>query len=155
MPSISSVVLHLASRRAWLGCLRHLLTLQPIALSSAWVPTWAFGRPFNAGASTQQLPEHSLALLLGLCTSAPAGPLTSYLGTISRNLPTNFLGNSIHSLASRVAKFWGKQGTEVRTPMAMNLGGHETRSPQCSPTSGQRHATLTAFVSLLYPEWRV
>ncbi|TKA67437.1 hypothetical protein B0A55_09143 [Friedmanniomyces simplex] len=80
--------------------------------TQAWVPTWGFGRPFDEGKSTMQLPEQSLALLLGLCTSAPAGPLTSYIGTISRNLPTGFLGNSIHSLASRVAKFWGKQGTE-------------------------------------------
>ncbi|KAK5114850.1 hypothetical protein LTR62_002007 [Meristemomyces frigidus] len=78
----------------------------------AWVPTWGFGRPFKEGKSTMQLPEQSLALLLGLCTSAPAGPLTSYISTISRNLPTNFLGNSIHALANRIAKFWGKQGTE-------------------------------------------
>ena len=51
----------------------------------AWVPTWAFGRPFSEGKSTMQLPEQSLALLLGLCTSAPAGPLTSckYNGTFS------------------------------------------------------------------------
>ena len=59
-----------------------------------------------------QLPEQSLALLLGLCTSAPAGPLTSYLATIKRNLPTGFIGEQIHRLANSVAKFWGKQGTE-------------------------------------------
>lgn len=79
----------------------------------AWVPTWAFGRPFEEGKSTMQLPEQSLALILGLCTSAPAGPLTSYISTISRNLPQNFLGNSIHSLSNRISKFWGKQGTEI------------------------------------------
>lgn len=78
----------------------------------AWVPTWAFGRPFSEGESTMQLPEQSLALLLGLCTSAPAGPLTSYIATISRNLPPGFLGNSIHGLAHGVTKFWGKQGTQ-------------------------------------------
>ncbi|WPG99744.1 cytosolic phospholipase a2 beta [Acrodontium crateriforme] len=78
----------------------------------AWVPTWGFGRPFEQGKSTMQLPEQSLALLLGLATSAPAGPLTSYISTISRNLPANFLGNSIHAMASKVTKFWGKQGTE-------------------------------------------
>jgi cytosolic phospholipase A2 len=78
----------------------------------AWVPTWAFGRPFNEGKSTMQLPEQSLALLLGLCTSAPAGPLTSYIATISRNLPPGFLGNSIHSLARGITRLWGKQGTE-------------------------------------------
>ncbi|EMD00856.1 hypothetical protein BAUCODRAFT_187275 [Baudoinia panamericana UAMH 10762] len=78
----------------------------------AWVPTWGFGRPFEEGKSTMQLPEQSLALLLGLCTSAPAGPLTSYITTISRNLPTNFLGNSVREMASKVTKLWGKKGTE-------------------------------------------
>ncbi|KAF2767972.1 putative cytosolic phospholipase A2 [Teratosphaeria nubilosa] len=78
----------------------------------AWVPTWGFGRPFDRGESTMQLPEQSLALLLGLCTSAPAGPLTSYISTIARNLPSGFLGSGIHKMASRVSKFWGKQGTE-------------------------------------------
>lgn len=78
----------------------------------AWVPTWGFGRPFDGGKSTMQLPEQSLALLLGLSTSAPAGPLTSYITTISRNLPPGFLGNSVHSLARSVSRMWGKQGTE-------------------------------------------
>lgn len=78
----------------------------------AWVPTWGFGRPFEAGKSIMQLPEQSLALLLGLATSAPAGPLTSYLSTISRNLPIGFLGNTVHKLASAVSKLWGKDGTE-------------------------------------------
>lgn len=78
----------------------------------AWVPTWGFGRPFNEGKSTMQLPEQSLALLLGLCTSAPAGPLTSYLSTISRNIPPGFLGSSIHSMARSITHFWGKKGTE-------------------------------------------
>ncbi|KXT12457.1 hypothetical protein AC579_7358 [Pseudocercospora musae] len=78
----------------------------------AWVPTWGFGRPFEQGKSTMQLPEQSLALLLGLATSAPAGPLTSYISTISRNLPGGFLGNTVHKMAHAVTEFWGKDGTE-------------------------------------------
>ncbi|EME87460.1 uncharacterized protein MYCFIDRAFT_169277 [Pseudocercospora fijiensis CIRAD86] len=78
----------------------------------AWVPTWGFGRPFEQGKSTMQLPEQSLALLLGLATSAPAGPLTSYISTISRNLPGGFLGSTVHKMAHAVTKFWGKDGTE-------------------------------------------
>ena len=78
----------------------------------AWVPTWGFGRPFSEGKSTIQLPEQSLGLLLGLCTSAPAGPLNSYLATIERNLPHNFLGNAIQNLAKGVSNFWGKHETE-------------------------------------------
>jgi cytosolic phospholipase A2 len=78
----------------------------------AWCPTWGFGRPFDKGRSTLQLPEQSLSLLLGLCTSAPAGPLTSYLATIKRNLPPNFLGSSILDMSRGVARMWGKQGKE-------------------------------------------
>ena len=78
----------------------------------AWVPTWGFGRPFDLEKSTMQLPEQSLALLLGLCTSAPAGPLTSYLATIDRKLPPNFIGNTVHELAFKVSRLWGKEGTE-------------------------------------------
>jgi len=63
----------------------------------AYVPIWGFGRPFDEGKSTMQLPEHSLALLLGLCTSAPAGPMTSYIATLKRNLPTG----SVHLILER------------------------------------------------------
>lgn len=81
----------------------------------AWCPTWGFGRPFSLGKSVKALPEQSLALLLGLCTSAPAGPLSSYLSTIQRNLPKNMLGDAVNKLAEGVAAMWGKQGTEVFT----------------------------------------
>lgn len=79
----------------------------------AWVPTWGFGRPFEEGKSTMQLPEQSLALLLGLCTSAPAGPLDAYLATIKRNLPPGSLGNAVHDLALKITHMWGKQKTKV------------------------------------------
>ena len=79
----------------------------------AWVATWAFGRPFEHGKSTMQLPEQSLALLLGLCVSAPAGPLTSYIATIRRSLPAGFLGNSIQDVCRGMAgRLWGQQGKE-------------------------------------------
>lgn len=80
---------------------------------ACWVPTWGFGRPFEEGKSTMQLPEQSLALLLGLCTSAPAGPMTSYLATIKRQLPTGFIGDAINGISKSIQKAWGKQGTEV------------------------------------------
>jgi phospholipase A2 len=78
----------------------------------AHVPTWGFGRPFNEGKSTMQLPEQSLAIMLGLCVSAPAGPLTSYIATVQRNLPTGFIGNAINNIAHGINKLWGKQGAE-------------------------------------------
>lgn len=79
----------------------------------AWAPTWGFGRPFEGGKSKQGLPEHSLALLLGLTVSAPAGSMVSYLATIKRNLPGNFLGAQIHDLAKGISRLWGAHGTAV------------------------------------------
>ncbi|KAH8652520.1 putative cytosolic phospholipase A2 [Xylariales sp. PMI_506] len=79
----------------------------------AWCPTYGFGRPFEEGKSVLQLPEQSLALLLGLCTSAPAGPLSSYLATVQRNLPTGIIGDSINKISAGVAKIWGKQETSI------------------------------------------
>ncbi|KAF2099753.1 FabD/lysophospholipase-like protein [Rhizodiscina lignyota] len=80
---------------------------------ACWVPTWGFGRPFEGGRSTMQLPEQSLALVLGLCTAAPAGPMTSYLATIKRALPTGIIGDSVNSISHGISKMWGKQGKEV------------------------------------------
>ena len=79
----------------------------------AWVPTWGFGRPFAEGTSTLQLPEQSLSLLLGLATGAPAGPLSSYISTIKRQLPVGFIGDTINEIASKITHFWGKQETQV------------------------------------------
>lgn len=79
----------------------------------SWVPTWGFGRQFEGGRSKQGLPEHSLALLLGLTVSAPAGSMSSYLATIKRNLPGNFLGSQIHDLAKGISRLWGAHGTAV------------------------------------------
>lgn len=76
----------------------------------AWCPTWAFGRPFEKGQDVMQIPEQSLAILLGLCTSAPAGPLTSYLATIKRSLPPGFIGSSVHDMAKGIARMWGPKG---------------------------------------------
>jgi phospholipase A2 len=78
----------------------------------SWVPTWGFGRQFSHGKSTVGFPEQSLSLLLGLCTSAPAGPLSSYISTIKRNLPPGFIGDTIENIAKGFTKLWGKQGTE-------------------------------------------
>lgn len=69
-----------------------------------------------------QLPEQSLALLLGLCTSAPAGPLTSYIFTIARNLPHGFLGDSIHKIAHKMANMWGKVSICTHKHLRLSAG---------------------------------
>ncbi|SCZ94388.1 BZ3500_MvSof-1268-A1-R1_Chr12-2g03866 [Microbotryum saponariae] len=66
-----------------------------------WVPTWSFGRKFEKGSSVQNLPEHSLALLLGSATAAPAAPLSSFLEMLWTKLPRNVFGSALrHTLLS-------------------------------------------------------
>ncbi len=107
---------------------------------AAYVPTWGFGRKFEGGASVTGLPEQSLSLLIGLCVSAPAGPLSSYLATIQRNLPTGFIGDGINGIASGIAKLWGKHETEVfenhhplHASNEWNPLFHYTPTPQGTP----------------------
>ncbi|EJU02610.1 FabD/lysophospholipase-like protein [Dacryopinax primogenitus] len=70
-----------------------------------WVPTWAFGRKFDKGLSKMRMPEQSLAMILGLSTSAPAGPLSSYLGTIYRNLPKGPFGAMMRGITKEIERF--------------------------------------------------
>lgn len=53
----------------------------------AWIPTWAYGRAFENGVSTQRAPEEMLASIVGQCTGAPAGPLTAYISTMLASIP--------------------------------------------------------------------
>ncbi|PWZ01704.1 FabD/lysophospholipase-like protein [Testicularia cyperi] len=53
----------------------------------AYIPTWAWGRAFVSGRSIDRRPEESLSLILGQCTSAPAGPLTGYISALLASLP--------------------------------------------------------------------
>src|SRR6185437_6607115 len=52
-----------------------------------YIPAWSWGRSFDSGHSVGRPPEQSLALILGQCTSAPAGPLTGYLSALLASLP--------------------------------------------------------------------
>ncbi|CAH0021599.1 unnamed protein product [Clonostachys rhizophaga] len=52
-----------------------------------YIPTWSWGRTFVSGHSSDRRPEQSFALLLGQCTSAPAGPLTGYISALLASLP--------------------------------------------------------------------
>lgn len=100
------------------------------------------------------LPEQSLALLVGLCTSAPAGPLSSYLATLQRKPPKTVLDDAVNGLASRIAALWGKQQTEVFTnhrPMyALNeynffVPCHADSGGCCSPDGNRELATSASF----------
>lgn len=89
----------------------------PLEVGSAdvqgYIPTWAWGRPFVSGHSLDRRPEESLSLLLGQCTSAPAGPLTGYISALLASLPKgtamsrilHFLNNFVRM--KRWERRWG------------------------------------------------
>ncbi|XEV03013.1 hypothetical protein FSHL1_008300 [Fusarium sambucinum] len=52
-----------------------------------YVPTWSWGRTFISGHSVDRRPEQSFSLLLGQCTSAPAGPLTECIKALLVSIP--------------------------------------------------------------------
>ncbi|KAG9496342.1 hypothetical protein J7337_012929 [Fusarium musae] len=54
-----------------------------------YVPTWAWGRTFISGHSVDRRPEQSFSLLLGQCTSAPAGPLAECIKALLVTIPKN------------------------------------------------------------------
>ena len=54
--------------------------------------------------STKSLPEHSLSSILGLCTSAPAAPMSIYLGTIQRGLPKGWIEGSIDNISGAISR---------------------------------------------------
>ncbi|CEH11934.1 phospholipase a2 [Ceraceosorus bombacis] len=89
----------------------------PIEIGSpekgAWIPSWSFGRIFERGECKRRLPEMSLALLLGYCTSAPAGPLSGYISALLATLPEETLARNLLSRLNafvqrqRFEKMWG------------------------------------------------
>ncbi|KAI5459579.1 acyl transferase/acyl hydrolase/lysophospholipase [Mariannaea sp. PMI_226] len=57
------------------------------AETQRYIPSWAWGRTFMSGKSVERKPEQSLSLVLGQCTSAPAGPLTGYISALLASIP--------------------------------------------------------------------
>ncbi|KAL1915006.1 uncharacterized protein VTP21DRAFT_7711 [Calcarisporiella thermophila] len=79
----------------------------------AWIPTWGWGRHFVQGESTELLPEQDIGAMMGAWGSAPAAPLSAYIGTLQRNLPEGFFGNILRKVADEVAEAWGEDGVEI------------------------------------------
>lgn len=93
----------------------------PLEIGSAdvqgYIPTWAWGRPFVSGRSLDRRPEEPLSLLLGQCTSAPAGPLTGYISALLASLPKGTaMSRMLHFLNNFVRmKRWERQwGNPIR-----------------------------------------
>lgn len=95
----------------------------------AYIPTWSWGRAFQSGKSINRCPEQSLSLILGQCTSAPAGPVTGYISALLASLPKATLMSRFLLLLNKVARmkhckdFWGNPIRAGHDPNPFH--GHE------------------------------
>lgn len=84
---------------------------------SAWIPTWAYGRSFENGRSTERTPEVSLSLIVGQCTGAPAGPLTAYITTMLASIPQGTIMSTLLNWVNEFVKMkqWERRwGNPIR-----------------------------------------
>ncbi|KAI9480822.1 MAG: acyl transferase/acyl hydrolase/lysophospholipase [Benjaminiella poitrasii] len=65
----------------------------------AWVPTWAFGRPFENGKNTKKSPEQTLDILMGMFGSAFAASLVHFYQEVRSFLPSGSLSKIDESIA--------------------------------------------------------
>jgi cytosolic phospholipase A2 len=78
-----------------------------------YVPTWSWGRTFISGYSVDRRPEQSFSLLLGQCTSAPAGPLAECIKALLVTIPKNTIVARLVTLFNNLLQskhfegFWG------------------------------------------------
>ncbi|KAE8260358.1 hypothetical protein A4X13_0g369 [Tilletia indica] len=138
-----------ASSASGLGVAFQWFEISPIEVGSsdvgAWVPTWSFGRTFLSGRSLSRQPEASLSLLLGQCTSAPAGPLTGYIAALLASLPAGWtLAASLLGWVNAIvrAKRWERRwGNPIRAAdepnpfYGLNLSNETAVAPPAPPKS--------------------
>ncbi|OBS24465.1 hypothetical protein FPOA_05007 [Fusarium poae] len=67
-----------------------------------YVPTWSWGRTFVSGHSVDRRPEQFFSLLLGQCTSAPAGPLTECIKALLVSIPKDTIMARLVALLNRL-----------------------------------------------------
>lgn len=95
--------------------------ISPLELGSrnvgAWIPTWSYGRRFENGVSLKREPEVNLAMIVGQCTGAPAGPLTAYISTMLASIPEGTVMSTLLSWVNEFIKMkrWEKRwGNPIR-----------------------------------------
>ncbi|KAI9335614.1 acyl transferase/acyl hydrolase/lysophospholipase [Zopfochytrium polystomum] len=80
--------------------------LTPIQFGSdeqkIWIPTWSFGRKFEAGKSSNRCPEQSLSLQVGMVGSAMTAPFQTSLETLERSDPKSSMGKRLKGYAVKL-----------------------------------------------------
>ncbi|KAM0433145.1 hypothetical protein ACHAQK_009323 [Fusarium lateritium] len=146
-----------------------------------YVPTWSWGRTFVSGHSVDRRPEQSFSLLLGQCTSAPAGPLAECIKALLVSIPKDTIMSRLVSLFNKLLQtkqlegLWGNPiraghdpnpfyGLEKPLRSQVHTSEHAINRPHVSESSrnyqtemahGEKamSATSTTALSLNTPPW--
>jgi phospholipase A2 len=118
--------------------------ISPLEIGSSqaqgYIPTWSWGRSFVSGKSVGRPPEQSLSLLLGQCTSAPAGPLTGYISALLASLPKGTIMSRLLLLLNdfvRMKKWERLWGNPIRAGHDPNpFYGHNELEAKQTPKDG-------------------
>ncbi|KAE8445076.1 hypothetical protein EG329_013791 [Mollisiaceae sp. DMI_Dod_QoI] len=124
--------------------------ISPLEIGSpdihTYIPTWSWGRSFDSGRSVGRPPEQSLSLLLGQCTSAPAGPLTGYISALLASLPKGTIMSRLLLLFNDFIhmKNWERLwGNPIRAGHDPNpFYGHNNRPQLLADDANVRSRTL-------------
>lgn len=140
---------------------------------SRYVPTWSWGRTFVSGHSVDRRPEQSFSLLLGQCTSAPAGPLTECIKALLVSIPKDTVMARLVAMLNRFLQskrfegFWGNPiraghdpnpfyGLEKPVMAREHTSEHSSyRSQAAEPEVANRRTlvTMTASSDVNLPPW--
>jgi len=95
---------------------------------NTWIPTTAFGKKFDAGKSTDPLPEENLGFVMGMCGSAYAVSLSDIIQN---------LGEMVAASCGSCG-CWATQGKRISPPVINNF----TYNLQGAPLSSKKTLTL-------------
>ncbi|KUJ16064.1 FabD/lysophospholipase-like protein [Mollisia scopiformis] len=115
-----------------------------------YIPTWSWGRSFVSRNSVGRPPEQSLALLLGQCTSAPAGPLTGYISALLASIPKGTIMSRLLLLLNDFVRMknWERLwGNPIRAGHDPNPFYGHNNLPKL-----QERSIVSTEVSTSYPE---
>ncbi|KAF4343586.1 phospholipase A2 [Fusarium beomiforme] len=106
-----------SAAKRWPKKLFQYFEISPLEVGSPdlnrYVPTWSWGRTFISGYSVDRRPEQSFSLLLGQCTSAPAGPLAECIKALLITIPKDTIVARLVTLFNNLLQskyfegFWG------------------------------------------------
>ena len=135
-----------------------------------YVPSWSWGRTFVSGHSVDRRPEQSFSLLLGQCTSAPAGPLTECIKALLVSIPKDTMMARLVGWINKLLQskqlegVWGNPiraghdpnpfyGLEKPLVAKEHTSEHAERRSHAADTEVQRPSAITDASTGRHPPW--